>query len=235
MFKDAWAGHWNGYTPAGDTHTRARETIKPTGTIIRVKVPSKKNERMVHAESPLERDAVFLFEASHHVLRYREQPTVIHYPDGAKLRRYTPDFELVLDTGEILYIEVKHTSSLSHEKIRHKLDCIEKHFRASGINYLVLTEEVIRQEPRLSNLRKICAGAQRIWPTADAIQNALSQHYQQFPTTFQYANELLEKHNLNVYSLLVSGALTMDLTSPITSETAVHITKENDNAYFWIA
>lgn len=235
MFKEAWAGHWNGQSPAGDPHTRARETIKPTGTIIRVKVPSKKNGRMIHTESPLERDAVFLFEASHHVLRYREQPTTIYYPDGVTLRRYTPDFELVLDTGEILYIEVKHTSSLAHEKVRHKLDCIAKHFRASGINYLVLTEKVIRQEPRLSNLRKICAGVQRIWPTTDAIRNALSQHYQQFPTTLQHANELLKRHNLNVYSLFVSGALTMDLTNPITSETTVQMTKENDNAYLWLA
>lgn len=234
MYKDSWAGHWNGQTPAGDPHTRARETIKPTGTTIRVKIPSRKNGRMTRAESSLEGDAVFLFEASHHVLRYRDQPPTIYYPDGAKLRRYTPDFELELDTGELLTVEVKPTSSLACEKVRHQLDCIEKHFRASGVNYLVLTEEVILQEPRLSNLRKICAGAQRIWPTADAIQNALNQHYQHFPTTFQHANELLQKHNLNVYSLFVKGALTMDLNSLINPKTTVHITKENDNAHFWI-
>ena len=235
MFKNAWAGHWNGHVPAGDPHTRARETIKPTGTIIRVKYPSKKNGRMIHAESPLERDAVFFFEASHHVLRYREQPTTIYYPDGARLRRHTPDFELVMDTGEILYIEIKHSNSLTHEKVRHKLSCIERHFRASGINYLVLTEEVIRQEPRLSNLRKICAGMQRIWPTADAIQNALSQIYQHFPTTLQQANELLAKHHLNVFSLFVTGELSLDLTNPITPETNVNITKENNNAYLWLS
>lgn len=80
MFKDARAGHWNEFTPVGDLHTRVRETIKPTGTILRVKVPSKKNGRMAHAESFLEREAIFLFEASHHVLRYREQPITIHYP-----------------------------------------------------------------------------------------------------------------------------------------------------------
>lgn len=98
-----------------------------------------------------------------------------------------------------------------------------------------MTEKVIRQEPRLSNLRKICAGAQRIWPTADAIQNSLSQLIHQFPTTLQHANELLEKHHLNVYSLFVRGGLTFDLTRPITPETTIYITKENDNAYFWIA
>lgn len=235
MFKNAWAGHWRGNKPIGDSHNRAREVIRPTGTIVRGKIPSRKNGRMVDYEGLLERDSVFLFEVSYKVVCYREQPTTIYYPDGARLRRYTPDFELILDTGEVQYLEIKHTNSLTHEKVRHKLDCVERHFLASGINYLILTEKVIRQEPRLSNLRKICAGTKRIWPTADAIQNALSQHYQQFPTTFRHANELLEKHQLNVYSLFVTGALTMDLTNTITPETTVHITKENDNAYFWTA
>lgn len=235
MFNNKWEGHWRGNKPDGDLHNRAREVVNPTGTIIRGKIPSRKNGRMVHYEGLSERDAIFLFEASFNVVRYREQPTTIYYPDGARLRRYTPDFELILDNGEVQYVEVKHTSSLAYEKVRHKLDYIERHFRALGINYLVLTEKVIRQEPRLSNLRKICAGVQRIWPTADAVRNALNQHSQQFPTTLQHANELLEKHHLNVFSLFVTGAFTMDLTTPISPETIVHITEENHNAYFWMA
>ncbi len=235
MFKDSWEGHWLGNKPDGDSHKPARNVVRPTGTVMRGKIPSRKCGRMIKHESSLEGEAAFLFEASHRVICFGDQPPTIYYPDGAKLRRYTPDFELELDTGEVLTIEVKHTSSLAREEVRHQLNCIEKHFRASGINYLVLTEKVIRQEPRLSNLRKICAGAQRIWPTADAIQNSLSQLIHQFPTTLQHANELLGKHHLNVYSLFVRGGLTFDLTRPITPETTIYITKENDNAYFWIA
>jgi len=54
---------------------------------------------MVHHEGLLELDAIYLFETSPRVVRYREQPPTIHYADGAKLRRYTPDFELLLVTG----------------------------------------------------------------------------------------------------------------------------------------
>lgn len=235
MFKNAWAGNWNGRVPVGDTHQRAREVVRPTGTIMRGKFPSRKNGRMVDHEGLLERDAIILFEASHRVKCYREQPTSIFYHDGGSLRRYTPDFELVLDTGEVLIIEIKHTGSLAHGKVKHKIDCIKKHYRDFGINYLVLTEEVIRQEPRLSNLRQICAGAGRVWPTADVIHNALQQFYQRFPTTLQYANRILQQYDLNVYNLFVSGSLSIDLSRPITSETTVDIIKESDNAYFWIA
>ncbi|NOT65666.1 MAG: transposase [Methylotenera sp.] len=235
MFKNAWAGDWNGRLPAGDTHQRAREVVRPTGTIMRGKFPSRKNGRMVDHEGLLERDAIILFEASHLVKRYREQPTSICYPDGGGLRRYTPDFELVLGTGEVVIIEVKHTGSLAHENVRHKLNSIEKHYQELGANFLVMTEKVIRQEPRLSNLRQICAGAGRIWPTSAAIQNALSIYHQHFPTTLYHANHMLQQYDLNVYCLFVSGALSIDLTRPITSETTVDIIKENDHAYFWLA
>ena len=96
-----WTGTWRGILPFGDNHLRAREVVKPTGTIMRGNFPSRKNGRMVQHEGLLERDAIYLFEASYRIKQYREQPITIHYPDGARLRRYTPDFELVLDLSLI--------------------------------------------------------------------------------------------------------------------------------------
>jgi len=93
MTSNLWNGCWRGLTPAGDVHRRARNVITPSGGIVRGKFPSRKNGRMVHHEGLLELEAIYLFECSPCIIRYREQPVTIHYPDEAKLRRYTPDFE----------------------------------------------------------------------------------------------------------------------------------------------
>jgi hypothetical protein len=230
-----WTGTWRGKSPEGDNHRRAREVVKPTGTIMRGKIPSRKNGRMIDHEGLLERDAIFLFEASFRIKKYREQPITIHYPDGNKLRRYTPDFELVLDIGEIILVEIKHSESLVDRALVHKLDCIERCLRQSGKTFIVLTEKLIRLEPRLTNLRQICAETKRIWPTLETINHVINKYKRYFPTTLQHANELLVQHDLNVQTLFVLGALTIDLSESITSKTLVDITKEDDNAYFWIA
>jgi hypothetical protein len=62
---------------------------------------------MIHHEGLLELDAIYIFETSPRIVRYREQMPAIRYADGARLRRYTPDFEVVLDTGETITVEVK--------------------------------------------------------------------------------------------------------------------------------
>lgn len=108
-----WHGNWRGKIPDGDVHQRARTIIRPTGGIVRGKFPSRKNGRMVHHEGLLELDAIYLFEASPLIARFREQPITIQYPDGTRLRRYTPDFELVLATGEIVLVEIKPARRLA--------------------------------------------------------------------------------------------------------------------------
>ena len=94
MSENIWEGRWQGRSPFGDVHTRARTVVRPSGGIVRGKFPSRKNGRMVHYEGLLELDAIYLFETSLRIVRYREQPHTYLYPDGEKLRRYTPDFEL---------------------------------------------------------------------------------------------------------------------------------------------
>lgn len=60
-------------------------------------------------ESLLEQDAILLLEFSWGVLSYREQPALIEYHDGNKVREYYPNFELVLEDGSPVHLEVKPT------------------------------------------------------------------------------------------------------------------------------
>jgi len=96
---------------AQNAHHRAREVISPSGGIMRSKFPSRKNNRVVHCEGLLELDAAYLFEVNPLVATFREQPITITYPDEARVRRYTPDFELTLTNGLIVWVEIKPLSS----------------------------------------------------------------------------------------------------------------------------
>ena len=230
-----WQGDWRGRNPIGNAHQRSREVIRHTGGIVRVKLPSRKNGRMVHNEGLLELDASYLFEMSPWIVRYGEQAEPIHYPDGAKLRRYTPDFELVLVTGEIILVEVKPNYFLQKEKTRHKFDCISGHFARLGKPFVILTEDTLRLEPRQANLRWLYHQLPRIAPTGDAMRIALERHQGQFPMPIKEAVPLFRDSGLHPISLLVTGLLTCSLDQPITHDTHLHITEEKDNGWFYIS
>lgn len=147
--------HGGGLTPALgqlQPYKRARNVISPSGGIVRPKIPSRKNKRMVHCEGLLERDAAILFETSPHIARYGEQPITIHYPDGNRLRRYTPDFEVLLHSGESVYVGIKPERNLAKDDVKHKLACVTEYFARSGKRFAILPDTVIRQQPRLTNL-----------------------------------------------------------------------------------
>lgn len=234
MSSNLWHGRWRGVTPAGDVHRRARNVISPSGGIVRGKFPSRKNGRMVHHEGLLELEAIYLFETSPRIVRYREQPITINYPDGAKLRRYTPDFELELNTGEIVLIEVKPTRSLQNEEVRHKLDRVAEHMRRSEITFVILTDNTIRQEPRLSNLRWIYHRAARVPPSPDAIIVAVNKYRSCFPLSITAASTLFNVGGIDPYSLLLAGHLRCSLEQPISQETLINIELEADNGWFCI-
>ncbi|WP_230411311.1 TnsA endonuclease N-terminal domain-containing protein [Collimonas humicola] len=235
MFKHMWQGTWRGGSPAGDVHLRAREVISPSGGIVRGKFPSRKNGRMVHHEGMLELDAIYLFETSPRIAAYREQPTTIQYPDGDRLRRYTPDFELTLATGEFALVEVKHTRNLADGEVRHKLDCIAAHLQRSARSFVILTDVCLRLEPRQTNLRALYHRAPRVQPTLHACRIALDRHGNEFPMTIEYATTLLAPRAIDPYSLLLAGLLYCDLDTPICGETELHLAEGSDDAWFHIA
>jgi hypothetical protein len=233
MSKNFWQGTWRGRHPAGDVHQRSREVISRSGGIVRGKFPSRKNGRMIHHEGLLELDAIYLFESSSRVIRYREQPETIRYPDEAKLRRYTPDFELVLANGEQIYVEVKPTASLQHQKVQHKLSCIAEHMRRADKVFVILTDDIIRQEPRLSNLRCLYHRTPRVPPTPDAIRGAINTYRNCFPLSIAAASTVLKTNGLDPYSLLLAGQLRCSLEQPISDDTLIEL--EADNGWFFIA
>lgn len=230
-----WHGNWRGKIPDGDVHQRARTIVRPTGGIVRGKFPSRKNGRMIHHEGLLELDAIYLFETSPLIVRFREQPITIQYPDGKRLRRYTPDFELVLATGEILLVEIKPARRLASTDIRRTFDCIEEHMQRSSIRFAILTDLVLREEPRLRNLKWIYHCAARVPPTHVALDTVLARHAHAFPTSIATAGTLFAAAGIEPYSALLAGRLQCQLNSAVDSHTTLTLPTEGHHDWFRIS
>jgi hypothetical protein len=230
-----WHGTWRGKMPGGDVHQRARTIVRPTGGIVRGKFPSRKNGRMIHHEGLLELDAIYLFEASPLIVRFREQPITIQYPDGKRLRRYTPDFELILITGEVVVVEIKPARRLASTDIRRTFDCIEEHMQRSSVRFTILTDLMLRQEPRLTNLKRIYHCAARVPPTSAALDTVISRHADKFPTSIATASALFAAADIDPYSALLAGQLQCKLDSAVDSRTTLTMPTEGHHDWFRIS
>lgn len=134
---------------------KSRKVVTRSGRGFRGYFPSKKLNRMVQFESLLERDAIYLFEFSPGIVSYREQPELILYEYECKTRKYYPDFEVIFKAGRPLHVEVKPEQKLKCPKLADKFKAIHQRYQSHDANFLIFTEELIRQKPLLSNLKTI--------------------------------------------------------------------------------
>lgn len=230
-----WNGHWSGMTPNGTPHQRARTIVRPTGGIVRGKFPSRKNGRMVHHEGLLELDAIYLFETSPLVGAYREQPDQITYPDGDRMRRYTPDFALDRRDGTTVFVEIKPMRSLQSQEVAHKLDQIRIRMERHGQPFVVLTDAELRQQPRLDNLRTIYHRAPRLAPTRWAMQRALDKLAPLLPCRWTDAADRLRDDPTDIASLLLAGLLRCPLDQALAPESELKLAQDFDDAWFLFA
>lgn len=116
------------------------------------KFPSIKLNRMVGYESLIERDFIYLLDFDPAVTTYQEQPITIHYRDGNKRRRYTPDFHFVRGSQAYL-IECKHHQYMQTEENKLKWDAARRWCDNQGAAFWVVTEAMIRAGYRLENVK----------------------------------------------------------------------------------
>jgi hypothetical protein len=219
--------------------------ISPSGGIVRGKFPSRKNARMVHHRGLLELDAIYLFETSPLIANFQERPGALSYPHGARLRRYTPAFELLLRSGETIMVEVMYADGLKEAPRRERLDHIESHLRRLGVNFAVLTDDVVRLEPRLSTLKGIYRLAlqrqaldpqtHRGPPSAAAAAVATASIAACLPAPLDALPPLLAPTGINAFSLLLGGFLRCSLDAPVGPSTTVHLSKEIAHDWFHVS
>lgn len=130
-----------------------RNLRKPSPNKNIYKFASRKNRSTVMCESGLEFDACFHLEFSPSIASFESQPTGIEYQSDNKVRRYTPDFKIVKDTGEIEYIEVKPERIHSTKKFRDEFEHKRAAYSALGFKLILVSEKQIRSDKLLSNLK----------------------------------------------------------------------------------
>jgi hypothetical protein len=202
---------------------------------MRAKFPSRKNGRLVHCEGLLELDAAYLFEVHPGIESFREQPTTIHYPDGSRMRRYTPDFELTLVSGEQIWVEIKPETSMAQPEVQRKLELVADHLANTGHPFAVLTDRVLRKEPRRTNVQRIIARSLRSPVTPQAARIALDSCSVHFPGPIAAVAAALAKHGKEPYSLMQLGLLHFDLSQPLTGDTAIYLTGESDDGWIQLS
>lgn len=198
----------------------SRTVITRRGRRLRGYFPSHKLGRMVAWESLLERDAILLLECSPGVAFYREQPTLIEYFDGEKLRQYYPDFEVTLEDGEVLHLEIKTSAELAKPAVESRFRAIAAHYLRQQRDFRIATEREIRREPLLTNARTLAYLAGRTGkslPSARVLANQIG--YDALP--FVEAEAQLGREL--VIRLIAGGTLTCDLTLPLAGNTPVAI------------
>jgi len=212
---------------------KSRKVVTRSGRGFRGYIPSIKLKRMVEFESLLERDAIMLFELSPGIIKFQEQPEEVFYEEDGKLKRYYPDFELVLRSGEVLHVEVKPAQKLRSPKLDKKMHAIASHYQSQNRDFRILTDQVVRQNPRFANAKKLRTALHYERASDDsflAIKNELSTNKS---LSVRHLEAMFGSNT--ILSHLAHGELQCDLEMDLRSPfNFVRITKDSDHDALYI-
>ncbi|MBR8206860.1 hypothetical protein, partial [Burkholderia vietnamiensis] len=121
---------------------------------------------------------------------------------------------------------------LAAPEIRAKFDRIEEHMHRLGLSFLVLTDELIRTQPRLTNLRRLRYEAPLSAVDYDAVRRSLRNRACSDLSTL---GKLISFLGSNVVvDLLMRGHATCSLDRPLDQNTPVNISLESKHEWFLI-
>ena len=143
----------------------------------------------VEHESALERDFVLLVNFLDAGAAITSQPITIEFQDGARLRRYTPDFRVIWSDGRSELVEVKYRVDLRAQWVRLRPGFVAARAmaRENGGRFRIATERGIR-----GPLLDMPDGYYR---------------YAEHPSTRQYLNSLWEQRERSPNRLLSASSM----------------------------
>lgn len=188
---------------------------------------------MVAYEQMLEADACLLFEMSPRVRRYREQPARVWFPDEEQIHRYTLDYELELIDGRRVLVEIKPENQLRRPEVRGRMDLIQEYMAKQEVPFLVLTDDTVRQQPRLHNLRVLWRDAPLASTPDDSLCHITRRLVSARVETFGALTSRLSRGT--ALTLFARGYATCSLASSVTNDTPISLAVEKDHVWFQIA
>lgn len=202
--------------------------INNKGYLKRIgKFPSIKLGCQIWFESPIEHDYIHLLEVDNKVVFYEGQSVRILYTLNGRKHSYTPDF-LVKRSNVIQVVEVKPESKVSSGRNQNIFQIACRVCREKGWEFLIVTDTMIRRQPKLDNLKAL-------WKYARTPINY--SKYQLYCQEFFSAKEEIALGRLFdhfasrgvpqqvVYGLLYWGILEVDLMKPVDGDSAICLSK----------
>lgn len=182
------------------------------------KFASVKTGLIAWYESLLERDEMYLLDFDPQVTFWHEQPFKIRYVVEGKTHHYTPDLEVHRGTKKQV-VEVKSQKQVDSGEFDLLFRLATSICEDEGYEYVVVTDRMIRQQPKLENIK-------RLWKYART--RILPQH-QLLCAEFFQANQVEEVELGDllgffkskdlaaqvVYAMMFWGILTFDLMTPL--------------------
>ena len=110
-------------------------------------------KRHVPWESQLELDFLRLMEVDNSVTAFYAQPEICHYQLKGKEHRYFPDLRVERADRSVRMVEIKFQEKADTPENKERFALIEALYAERGISFEVVTETVIRRQPRLANAK----------------------------------------------------------------------------------
>lgn len=152
------------------------------------------------------------------------------YPSQGKLKRYTPDFLVIRSQSEQI-VEVK-PERLAHAdknlKLRRQIAPIAI---ANNMEFVVVTEKIIRVQPRLNNIKLLYKYA-KVSLSFSNYLDCLEYFQNTKLISLLNAEQHLRAKGISrslLLRLLWNGVLVTDLMKPINSESLIQLFKGNCN------
>jgi hypothetical protein len=98
---------------------------------------SAKCNRHVQYESGLELKFIKLLESCPQVKTYLEQPITLTFKKGREKVIYTPDFAVILESGEAFIVEIKDLTGMVDCRVQKKIEAIIEFCEKLGFGFLL--------------------------------------------------------------------------------------------------
>jgi len=191
------------------------------------KFASVKTGRIAWYESLLERDYMYLLDFDPRVTYWHEQPFKIRYFLEGQTHSYTPDVEVHRDAKKQV-IEVKSQVQVDSGRFDIVFRSAASICADDGYEYLVVTDKMIRQQPKLENIKKLWKYART--PILAQHQLLVAEFFQVSKVEEVEMGDLLAFFKSKgvgpqvVYAMLFWGVLIFDLMQPLNEFTPIKMT-----------
>ncbi len=191
------------------------------------KFASVKTGLIAWYESLLERDEMYLVDFDPEVITWLEQPFRIQYVLDGKTHFYTPDLEVHRGSKRQV-VEVKSQEQVDSGNFDLLFRLATSICEDEGYEYLVVTDLMIRQQPKLDNIKKLWKYART--PILPQHQLLCAEFFQANQVEQAELTDLLAFFKSKdvaaqiVYAMMFWGILTFDLMAPLNEFTSIKMT-----------